>query len=246
MYLRGMCGRFALTASDEELVAAIGMRLPFPPRHPRPAISPGQEILAVLSAPEGPRVASLNWGVPRATREGRRFLRFNARAETLLGRVLAGGVRSCVVPADGFYEWMDGPGGRGPVFLRRRDHRPLAMAAMLEAVGGPDAADASCIITVPANSDVAPVHGRMPVVLAPEDCVAWLRQERGGLDPRLLVPAREGLLEVVEVDPAIFARHDVAGRGPIRGARKGSRAEGQRSSRSSGDPDEWSQTSLPL
>lgn len=245
MYLRDMCGRFALTASDEELVAAIGMRLPLPPRSSRPSVSPGQEILAVRSAPEGARADLLPWGVPRATREGRRFLRFNARAETLL-RGAAHGLRSCVIPADGFYEWRDGPAGRGPVFLRRRDHRPLAMAAILEVGAGPEAVEASCIITVQANGDVAPVHGRMPVLLAPEDCREWLRQEDGRLDPRFLVPAHDGLLEVVEVDPAIFARHDVAGRGPGRGSRSAARSDARRSTRSGGDPGASPQTTLPL
>lgn len=123
---------------------------------------------------------------------------FNARAETLQDKGAfrtALERRRCLVPADAFYEWEkiggagSGSGGRGRV--RRRpwvykdpDGELLTFAGLWEAwrprTPDPETGELhewllSCtIITTDANEVVAPVHDRMPVVIAPEDRSAWL------------------------------------------------------------------------
>jgi putative SOS response-associated peptidase YedK len=67
----------------------------------------------------------------------------------------------------------------------------------------------SCtIITCPANELVAPVHDRMPVILAPEDHARWLDPSEG--DGRALLrpyPAAE--LEVFAVSQRVNSpQHD--------------------------------------
>jgi putative SOS response-associated peptidase YedK len=67
----------------------------------------------------------------------------------------------------------------------------------------------SCtIITCQANELVAPIHDRMPVILAPEDHTRWLGPAAG--DPRsLLEPCPAAWLESFPVNPRVNdPRHD--------------------------------------
>jgi putative SOS response-associated peptidase YedK len=159
-------------------------------------------------AGKGPHRAlgTLRWGlVPSWAKDrsvGNRMI--NARAETIATKPAYRGAlvrRRCLIPADAFYEWQrrtrpDGrPGGKLPYAIRRRDGAPMALAGLWEVWRHPDDPDAeplrSCVIvTTAANELMAPIHDRMPVVLAPEDWDLWLDPET---DPararRLLVPA---------------------------------------------------------
>ena len=67
----------------------------------------------------------------------------------------------------------------------------------------------SCtIITCPANELVAPIHDRMPVILAPEHHARWL--DPAATDARsLLVPCPAAWLESFPVNPRVNdPRHD--------------------------------------
>ena len=61
------------------------------------------------------------------------------------------------------------------------------------------------ILTCAANTLVASLHDRMPVILPPEHFEAWLDCKR--TTPKaaqaMLVPAVDGLLELIELDPKI-------------------------------------------
>ena len=97
--------------------------------------------------------------------------RFNIRAETVAGwgrrRGNDWGHRRCLVPANGFYEWQAGPGGRRtPWWFQPADGGVMVMAGIrfgADADAGEGASYA--VVTCPANGLVEPVHHRMPVVL---------------------------------------------------------------------------------
>ena len=75
------------------------------------------------------------------------------------------------------------------------------MAALWEAYKAPAGGGVVrtyCIITVPANAKVAPIHDRMPLVLEAEDWAMWLGEEPG--DPTaLLRPSTDDVLLVEPV-----------------------------------------------
>ena len=89
--------------------------------------------------------------------------------------------RRCLIPADGFYEWVAAAGGpRRPYHFRRKDGRPFAFAGLWMPVRSEEACT---ILTTAPNELVRPLHDRMPVMLSPEDYGLWL-------DPEVTQPSR--------------------------------------------------------
>ena len=79
------------------------------------------------------------------------------------------------------------------MLIRRRDQAPFAFAGLWERWKDPSDGTVirSCtIITCPANELVAPIHDRMPVILAPERPRRWLDPAAG--DARSLLRAVPG------------------------------------------------------
>jgi putative SOS response-associated peptidase YedK len=82
-----------------------------------------------------------------------------------------------LIVADGFYEWKPTPGARKQPFHISSTDQPLfAFAGLWSIWHAPDGGTLrSCaILTTAANETVAPLHDRMPVILAPGAEAAWL------------------------------------------------------------------------
>jgi putative SOS response-associated peptidase YedK len=106
--------------------------------------------------------------------------------------------RRCLIPADGFYEWRAIPGRKvkQPYFIANVHREPMAFAGLYEVWRDRAVADAawirSCtIVTTAANEKLAPIHERMPVVLAEAAWSEWLDPDNRDTKTlaRLLVPA---------------------------------------------------------
>jgi len=206
-----VCGRFALAETGERLAAEFGAPVPGG-LVARYNIAPRQAVWAVRAAPGGGRqFARLRWGlVPRWAADpslGDRLI--NARAETLARRPAFSEAyrrRRCLVPATAFYEWERTAGRKRPWCIRRRDGRPLALAALWERWEPPGGApvESCAIVTTEANDLVRPVHGRMPAVLAPAAWDLWLDPAAGPGDlAALLSPCPSEELEIYPVSPAV-------------------------------------------
>lgn len=96
----------------------------------------------------------------------------------------------CIIPATGFYEWQaQASGGKKVKYLfTRTDGDFLALAGLYDTWKTPEGDDlTSCvIITTEPNELVAPVHDRMPVILAEDDEAAWLNPDETESEPLLL------------------------------------------------------------
>ncbi len=209
-----MCGRFVLTATPEELAALFGYLdgEDFPPRY---NIAPTQPIAIVRMMHHARRFALVRWGlIPAWVTDPKKFtLLINARAEGILDKPAfrnAMRYRRCLVPSSGFYEWRRMPGSnsgktRQPFWLRPRDGRPVAFAGLWEtwsdrATGGE--IDSATIVTTDANATVAPIHDRMPVVVAADDFERWLTGEPGEASA-LLRPAPDDLFEAIPISQRV-------------------------------------------
>ncbi|MCB1511841.1 MAG: SOS response-associated peptidase [Hyphomicrobiaceae bacterium] len=203
-----MCSRYNLTSPPEAVRAYFNVAKcePFPPRY---NIAPTQPVLIARRGHGGERELCLvRWGlIPGWAKNLEKFSTLiNARAETLTEKPSFRGPlrhKRCLIPADGFYEWTGKPGNKQPHLIRPRGGGLMAFAGLYEEWLGPDGSeiDSMAIITVPANAAVRPIHDRMPAILPSEHFDAWLdvRAVDTPFAVPLLSPARDDLLEIVEV-----------------------------------------------
>ncbi len=185
-----MCGRYSLTTPAEAMRRLFGFVGPLPNLPARYNIAPTQLVPAVRPAHGGSgerELVSLRWGlVPFWAKDpaiGAKLI--NARAEGLAEKPsfrAAFRARRCLVPADGFYEWQATAHGKQPYRIVLKGGAsaapPLfAFAGLWErwdkAPGGPPVKSCT-IVTTEANALLRPIHGRMPVILAPEAYARWL------------------------------------------------------------------------
>jgi putative SOS response-associated peptidase YedK len=206
-----MCGRYSLGSPDADLLRrrfAVSESVQVPEQEPRFNIAPTDPVLAVREMGEGGRdLGVLRWGlVPgRWAEKGGRPL-INARAETLESQPAfkeSFHERRCLIPADGFYEWLSDERGKRPLWFSRADGELFAFAgiwAELPERSGDGVLHSCAIVTCEPNELVRPIHDRMPVVLAPDLEDAWLEPGAQPDDLRkLLAPAPVELLVAREV-----------------------------------------------
>ncbi len=177
-----MCGRYELHTQPAALALAFGV--PFPPHmRPRYNIAPMQDVPIVRRKASGEReLVEVRWGlVPRWAKDpaiGNRMI--NARAETLAEKPsfrTALKRHRCLLPADGFYEWKQTASGtKQPIHIGMQDAAPFALAGLFERWLSPagEVLDTCTIITTRANALLAPLHDRMPVIIAPVAFDRWL------------------------------------------------------------------------
>jgi putative SOS response-associated peptidase YedK len=188
-----MCGRYSLFTSAGELAERFGTERPS--TGPRYNCAPGQALPVVTGEDPG-RMITKQWGLIPEWAEDRSTASINARAETVTETArFAESVehRRCLVPADGFYEWVDGDDGKQPFRVAFEDDRPFAMAGIWSrwhppnrqtglgefGDGGPstdpDPVDTFAVVTTEPNDLVADLHHRMAVILAPDEESTWLQ-----------------------------------------------------------------------
>ncbi len=113
----------------------------------------------------------------------------NARAETVATKPAfrrAFARHRCLIPADGYYEWMktgdpEHP-RKQPYFIHRADGGVLAFAGLYERWRDRDRPDddddawlwTATIITTRAADEVGQIHDRMPMVIEPDRWGDWL------------------------------------------------------------------------
>jgi putative SOS response-associated peptidase YedK len=206
-----MCGRYALISAPEAIRVLFGYedQPNFPPRY---NIAPTQPVGIVRWVDGARRFTLVRWGlIPSWVEDPRGFaLLINARGESVNDRPafrLAMRRRRCLFPADGFFEWRQHGTDRRPFFVRSRSGGPVAFAGLWETWMGPNGEemDTAAIVTTTANRALAPIHPRMPVVIAPEAFDLWL--DCGRVDAEvaaaLIAPAPDAALEAYEVSRAV-------------------------------------------
>ena len=202
-----MCGRYTIIASPEALRALYGYEEQpnFPPRY---NVSPTQPI-AIVRLIDGKRhFALVRWGLlPSWVKDPKAFtLLINARGESIAEKPAFRAAmkrRRCLIPADGFYEWKPVGSRKQPYYVHAKAGTPLAFAGVWETWTGPNGEEmeTAAIVTTTANRTLAPIHNRMPVILAPEQFELWL--DNANVEPSaataLIKPAPDDLLEAYPV-----------------------------------------------
>ncbi len=191
-----MCGRFVQFSPTRVYARMFSILEHADERRPSFNIAPSQELLAVRTGDRGGReLVPLRWGVIPSWSKGpdSRFNMINARAETVASKPAyraAFRYRRCIVPSEGFYEWALRGAAKQPFFIRMRDAEPFALAGLWE--HWQDASgkriESCAIIVTEANTTLAQIHDRMPVILPRRHWDAWLnprQQDAAQLQPLL-------------------------------------------------------------
>ena len=203
-----MCGRFTSLLSPELLGSVFGVKTPLQ-LTPRYNIAPTQRVPVVREVVKGERsLEELSWGlVPSWAKDrhiGQKMI--NARSETVHEKPSfrhALRQRRCIVPASGFFEWSHADGSKQPWYITLKDNAPMGFAGLWESWRSPggDALETFCILTTAANSFMATIHERMPVILSPADYSIWLSLDHNIMDniSRLFQPCPADSLAAVKV-----------------------------------------------
>lgn len=223
-----MCGRYALFSTPDVVADAFGLTdADFGATY---NAAPSQELPVILDeSPE--RLASARWGLVPEWSDGPRADPdpINACAESLTEKrhfAEAYEQRRCLVPVDGFYEWVgaddsDGPGtgggGKTPYFVSRSDDQPFLLAGLWETwtpaqtqtglgefgSGGPnrdvETVRSFTIVTTDPDDVVARFHDRMALVLDVDAGEAWL----SGADVESLLDGERVDLDAHPVSTAV-------------------------------------------
>lgn len=180
---------------------------------PRYNVAPTQPLTVVVQRDEGRSLELHRWGlVPawsgKSTGSGRLI---NARAESAADSPafrVAFKRRRCIIPADGFYEWLRDGRRRQPYLIQARDHAPLAFAGLWAPWRDPSTGEwllSAAVVTTAANRTVGQLHDRMPAILDRADWPRWLDPWLTDAGPvsTLLRPAPDDLLELIPVSPLV-------------------------------------------
>ena len=185
--MEDMCGRYVVATPfrqmeiDFRAMAQSDAELGFAPDY---NLAPTMPVPVVWQRREDERerrLALVRWGlIPSWAKDpGIGVRAFNARIETAAEKATfrdAFARRRCVLPADGYYEWRQGPGGKQPMFIHAADGAQLAFAGLYErwidAEGR--ALWSASILTRPALGPLAEIHDRMPLTVSGELIEPWL------------------------------------------------------------------------
>lgn len=178
-----MCGRYTLTFIFEGLAevfnAIIDNLQVIPPRY---NVAPTQ-IMPVITRQQGiNQIQAMRWGlVPSWAKDiniGSKMI--NARLETVSEKPAYKSAlysRRCLVPADGYYEWQPGAGNKPkqPYRIVAPERQVFAFAGLWEVWPSPAGLLQSfTILTTEAQTRVADIHDRMPLILPKRQEDYWL------------------------------------------------------------------------
>ena len=227
-----MCGRYAAFREAQDLAqefAVEGVSVDVLDREAAGNVAPTDGVRVILDrAPKEPD-ASLTremhlarWGlVPSWAKAIGGAPMFNARLETLATKPAFAkslGVRRCVVPADGYYEWLTHPLEAGakkptktPFFIHSEDGASLAFAGLYSWWRDASKEDddparwvlSTTIVTTAARDGLEAIHDREPVVLPTASISGWL-------NPLLTSP--DEALGLLDVPPPPLIWHEVSTR----------------------------------
>jgi putative SOS response-associated peptidase YedK len=208
-----MCGRYTLTTpGGRALTERFTVGDDFEPATlERYNVCPTEPIAIVAAEGDARVVRTVRWGLipPWAHELGKGFQPINGKSETAADKapfaeLMARPERRCLVLADGWYEWLKAEkkgGDRIPFRYTIDGGGPFAFAGLWRRnrIGG-ELVLSACILTCAANSVCAPVHDRMPCVLAgPDEEAAWLAGEADGL----LAPCAAERVTATPANPAV-------------------------------------------
>ncbi len=224
-----MCGRYTNTSGPEELNDRFRVPIPFSEGTRRYNIAPTEEVLAIVAPKGEPEARLLRWGLiphwAKDLKDGARMI--NARMETVDSKpafrnLIPKASRRALQLADGYFEWLK-PEHRSqprqPFYFQLDGGVPFAFAALWTPakIEGEWVESVTLLTCDSKSNDVAaPIHDRMPVILADEDAQrAWLDPALGAEEALALCsPLASERLSAQAANPAVNKAGNLDAEGP--------------------------------
>jgi putative SOS response-associated peptidase YedK len=182
-----MCGRYRLSRRKQLVEEYFDTASGEEDWVPRYNIAPTQLVPVIRQNAKEPirHLSLMRWGlIPSWAKDSSVAARMiNARAETASTKPAfrdALKSRRCLVPADGFYEWMRTDKAKQPYCFEISNGELFAFAGIWERWKDPSGnwIKTCSILTTTPNAVTTAVHDRMPVILDQDSYESWL-------DPRM-------------------------------------------------------------
>lgn len=176
-----MCGRFSLVADLKTVTIRFDARSVVTQWKPRYNLAPGQAALSVVQENKERSIVNMTFGfIPHwAKQKATGYTMINAKAETVAEKPSyreSFRHKRCLVPADGYYEWLQTDSGKQPFRLTLKSGGLFAFAGIWDSWTDPEgkSRDTLAIITTEGNALTKKLHDRMPVILHEKDEEEWL------------------------------------------------------------------------
>jgi len=178
-----VCGRYRLSRRKQIIAEHFEVLPDDDDWTPRYNIAPTQRVLVIRQHPKEPcrDLSLVRWGlIPSWAKEASGAAgMINARSESATTKPAfrdALKSRRCLIPADGFYEWMRAGKTKQPYCFEVDKGELFAFAGLWERWKDPNGnwIKSCSILTTTPNAVTAPFHDRMPVILNPDNYDLWL------------------------------------------------------------------------
>ena len=169
-----MCGRFTLAERLEQLQKRYEIHEITYDYQPSYNIAP-TDVITTVTADDTNRKSfqPINWGIPLKIEKLQNLL-INIRDD----KILTNGffhkmldTHRCLIPASGFFEWQKSGSTKTPYYIKP-DETIISFAGLYYKIKDDYF---TAIITTEANSLVAKLHDRMPVMLTRSEEQMWLQ-----------------------------------------------------------------------
>jgi putative SOS response-associated peptidase YedK len=178
-----MCGRYRLSRRKqivEEHFDSVSGEEDWSPRY---NVAPTQPVPVIRQNPKEPirELSLMRWGlIPSWARDASGAASMiNARSETASTKPAfrdALKSRRCLIPVDGFYEWMRTGKAKQPYCFEVNEGELFALAGIWDRWKDPHRGwiKTCSILTTSPNAVTSSAHDRMPVILDPDSYDLWL------------------------------------------------------------------------
>jgi putative SOS response-associated peptidase YedK len=178
-----MCGRYRLSRRKQLVEEYFDSASDEPEWTPRYNIAPTQPVPVIRQNAKEPRreLSLMRWGlIPSWAKDPSVAAQMiNARSETAATKPAFRDPltsRRCLIPADGFYEWVRSGKAKQPYCFEVNDGELFAFAGLWDRWKDPSGqwVKSCSILTTTPNAVTSAVHDRMPVILDRVDYDLWL------------------------------------------------------------------------
>lgn len=178
-----MCGRYRLSRRKQIVEEYFGSPSDEQDWVPRFNIAPAQSVPVIRQHPKEPirKLSLMKWGIVPSWAKDPSVAAsmINARSETAFTKPAfrdALKSRRCIIPADGFYEWLRTAKAKQPYCFEVNDGELFAFAGLWDGWKDPNGnwIRTCSILTTTPNAVTSAVHDRMPVILNPDNYDLWL------------------------------------------------------------------------